>query len=147
MAFRDDLRGSVQDFPAIYAKSRPRGVAPRWRALAGQPGERPPYTVIGIGLAMLGSALLTPSVMVPPLAEVLRDGPSPAAGWTQPATQDLLSGAACIPIARLLENRRTAVEHSYSREVMCPKSVSPVTADVTVSAYGQPKPAYLAAKP
>lgn len=117
--FRDDLRASVQAFP-VY--QRQRGLRAFMRQRFGRSGERPPYTFILGTVAAIGLYCLQPLSVehVPvPLAEILRDGGSPVAAWRQPETAALLSGQACIPMSRLLENRPMGVEHSYARPVAC----------------------------
>ena len=81
-------------------------------------GERPPYTAMLIGAAMLAAYVVNSLPVVPaPAAEILRDGPSPAAPYRKPDLEDLLSGRACIPMSVLLANRRQDPIHSYSRPV------------------------------
>lgn len=118
--FRDDLHDSVKEFQ-VY--SRPKSFRDRIVNRLGPAGERPPYTAITLGLAMLGVYVFTPAPIPLQTAEILREGHSPAAPWVQPSTDDLLAGRACIPIERLLENRPMAVEHTYSKEVVCQKKV------------------------
>lgn len=86
------------------------------------PGDRPPYTVLFIGLAMLAAYIINSlPVVTAPAAEILRDGPSPAAPWTRPSVEALLAGRACIPLSILLENRVPTPEHSFSVDIHCPK--------------------------
>lgn len=91
-------------------------------------GERPPYTAMLIGAAMLAAYVVNSLPVVPaPAAEILRDGPSPAAPYRKPELDDLLLGRACIPLRYLLENRRIEPIHSYSRPIACDKGVSDAT--------------------
>ena len=84
------------------------------------PGDRPPYTALLIGLVMFAAyAVNSLPVVQAPAAEILRDGPSPAAPYRKPEIEDLLSGRTCIPLRILLENRRLEPVHSYSRPVAC----------------------------
>lgn len=84
-------------------------------------GERQPYSAYVIGLVLLAAYLVNISAptVYAGAAEILRDGPSPAAPWRWPSVEDLLNGHACIPMAVLLENRAPEPEHSYSRPVNC----------------------------
>jgi len=82
------------------------------------PGDRPPYIFLALVAAALIVYLTAPAP--PPAAEILRDGPSPAAPWQKPSVEDLLAGRACIPLARLLENRPLEPVHSYRVDVVCP---------------------------
>ena len=82
-------------------------------------GERLPITAMLAAAAMLGVYLTT---TVPPTlgaAEILRDGPSPAAPYQKPDVEDLLAGRACVPMSYLLSNRSQESIHSYSRDVNC----------------------------
>ena len=83
-------------------------------------GDRPPYTALVIGLAMLAAYVINNLPVVPiSAAEILRDGPSPAAPYRKPELEDLLSGRACIPLSVLLANRSQESIHSYSTPVNC----------------------------
>ena len=89
-------------------------------------GERPPYTALLIGASMLAAYVINIIPVVPaPAAEILRDGPSQAAPWTRPSVEALLAGRACIPLSVLLENRVPTPEHSFSRDIHCPKEGTP----------------------
>lgn len=82
-------------------------------------GERLPITALVIGAAMLAVYLTHPTPPALGAAEILRDGPSPAAPYRKPALEDLLAGRACIPLKYLLENRAPEPVHTYSRPVAC----------------------------
>lgn len=82
-------------------------------------GERPPITALVIGAAMLAVYLTHQAPPTLGAAEILRDGPSPAAPYRKPSLEDLLAGRACIPMSRLLENRAIEPVHTYSRPVAC----------------------------
>ena len=82
-------------------------------------GERPPYTALLIGLVMLAAYVVNVNSPAVRAAEILRDGPSPAAPWRWPSVEDLLDGRACIPMNILLENRAPEPEHSFSRPINC----------------------------
>lgn len=125
-SFRDDLRESFKESPGRAPSKGVRGWRAEIQRRLGHSGERPPYTALVIGTAMLGVYAFSHAPVPEQTAEILREGPSPKAAWTQPATADLLAGTACIPIERLLENRLTPTSgaHSYSRDVMCPKQVA-----------------------
>jgi hypothetical protein len=82
-------------------------------------GERPPITALVILTAMLAVYLTSPAQRQLGAAEILRDGPSPAAPYRKPDLEDLLSGRACIPMKYLLENRAPEPVHTYSRSVAC----------------------------
>ena len=69
--------------------------------------------------AMVAVYLTTPAPRQLGAAEILRDGPSPAAPYRKPAVEDLLAGQACIPLRYLLSNRPQEPVHSYSRDVTC----------------------------
>jgi hypothetical protein len=81
------------------------------------PGDRPPYIFLALVAAALVVYLTAPAP--PPAAEILRDGPSPAAPYQKPDLEALLSGRACIPMKYLLENRPQEPVHTYSRPVAC----------------------------
>lgn len=82
-------------------------------------GERLPITALLIGAAMLGMYLTHQAPSPLAAAEILREGPSPAAPYRKPAIEDLLAGRACIPMSYLLSNRPQEPVHSYSRDVNC----------------------------
>lgn len=90
-------------------------------------GERPPYAALLIGLLLLATYLVNISApaVYAGAAEVLRDGPSPAAPWRRPSVDDLLAGRACIPMTALLENREPEPEHSFSRNIACDRQRRP----------------------
>lgn len=81
------------------------------------PGDRPPYVFLALVAVALVAYLTAPAP--PRAAEILRDGPSPAAPYRKPDLEDLLAGRACIPLKYLLENRAPEPVHSYSRPVAC----------------------------
>lgn len=82
-------------------------------------GERPPITALVIGAAMLAVYLTHQAPPQLGAAEILRDGPSPAAPYRKPDVDALLAGRECIPLHRLLENRPIEPVHTYSRPVAC----------------------------
>lgn len=82
-------------------------------------GERLPITAMVILTAMFAAYLTHQAPPQLGAAEILRDGPSPAAPYRKPDVEALLSGRACIPLYRLLENRLIEPVHSYSRPVVC----------------------------
>ncbi len=82
-------------------------------------GERLPITALVIIAAMLAVYVTHQAPPQLGAAEILRDGPSPAAPYRKPDLADLLAGRACIPMSVLLANRAQDPIHSYSRPIAC----------------------------